>query len=219
MSVRFQASMRRFTVCVTLLVCISFGLGCCASAQQPSPTSIVGRWRSLETSNGGIGALIEFRLDGTVDLGLGAVVEMPWHIERKQLILPPATTDGPEQKYTLNWLGDNKLGLETEGVVIELARVGERPAPSDPILGEWIENREMGGHKLKAHWFINNGGKLLFLMPFAFRRASYTISGSELHIIIPGPKPESRFESFDLSPNLLILSQPNGGHKDSYARY
>ena len=132
--------MHRFAVCATLLVCISFDFGCCASAQQPSSASIVGRWRSLETSKGGIGAIIEFRLDGTVDFSPGAVVEMPWRIEREQLILPPATTDGPEQKYTLKWRGDNRLGLEAEGVVTELARVGNRSAPGDPIIGEWIEN-------------------------------------------------------------------------------
>ncbi len=112
---------------MSLLVSISFGFACCASAQQSSPAGIVGRWFSLERSKGGTGEVCEFRADGTVDYSMGAVVDTLWRIENNQLILPPATTDGPEQKYALKWLGDNKLRLETEGGVTELARVSDHP--------------------------------------------------------------------------------------------
>ena len=107
----------RFAASVTLLACVSFVSGSCDSAQQPSSASIVGRWRSLETSKGGIGAMFEFRSDGTVDFSPGAVVETQWRIENNQLILPSATTGGAEQKYTLKWLGDNKLSLGSEAGV------------------------------------------------------------------------------------------------------
>jgi hypothetical protein len=211
--------MRRFAACVAILVCVSFYFVCCASAQQPPSASIVGRWRSLETSKGGIGAIIEFRSDGTVDFGPGAVLDVPWRIENNQLVLPPATTSGEEQKYTLQWLNDNKLGLRTGASVTELARVGSRANVDNPIIGEWIEHREMAGRNLEARWLIYQGGKLLFIMPIVTQHGSYTISGSALHIILQGPKPESRFESFELSDNLLILSEPEGGNQDRYARY
>lgn len=207
----------RFAASVALLASVSFDFGCCASAQQSSSAGIVGRWFSLERSKGGIGEVCEFRSDGTVDYSIGAVVDMPWRIENNQLILPPATTDGPEQKYTLKWLGDNKLRLETEGNVTELARVGDRSDPVNPIIGEWIENREMGGRNFEAHWLIYNGGKLLFLMPFAIQHGSYTISGSALHLKIPGlKKPEFRFK---LADNSLTLSDPEDGQESHYARY
>ena len=98
----------RFATLVTLLICACFDSGPRTSAQQSSTTSIVGRWRSLATSKGGIGEAYEFHSDGTVDCSIGAIVEMPWRIENDELILPPATTDGAEQKATLNGSGTTK---------------------------------------------------------------------------------------------------------------
>jgi len=207
---------RNFAACLMLLVCFSFDFGFCASAQQPTSNNVVGRWRSLETSKGGIGVLYEFRSDGTVDFSPGAVVEMPWRVENNQLILPAATTGGTEQKLNLKWLGDNKLSWATEAGVIELARVGNRADAGNPMLGEWIENREMAGRKLEAHWLFYPGGKILLLMPFATQHGTYTISGSALHLNVPGLKPEFKLV---LTDNLLTLSEPDGGREDRYARY
>jgi hypothetical protein len=63
-------------------------------------------------------------------------------------------------------------------------------------------------------FYLNS--KLLFIMPFAIQRGSYAISGSDLHLKIPGLRPESRFEVKD---NLLVLSELEGSQKDSYRRY
>jgi hypothetical protein len=206
----------RFATSAVLLVCASLGFGFYASAQQSSSASIVGRWRSMETSKGGIGTVYNFRLDGTVDFSVGAVVEMQWRVENNQLVVPPATVGGDEQKYTLQWFSDSKLGLKTEAGVTELTRVGERSHADNPILGEWIEHREVASHNLEAHWLFYPNSKLLFIMPFAIQSGSYTMSGSVLHLKVPSLKPESRFEVKD---NLLILSEFKDSQKDRYARY
>jgi hypothetical protein len=201
---------------VTLVVCVGFGSGSCASAQQPSSASIVGRWRSLETTKGGIGQIWKFGSDGTFDFSVGAVVNMPWRIENNELILPSATIDGPEQKYTLKWLGDNRLRWEAEGGVAELARVGDRSDPDNPIIGEWIENREMGGRNLEARYLFYARGEVLLLIPMAIEHGSYTISGSTLHLKQGAQTSESGFK---LADNLLIISAPKGGQNSRYARY
>jgi hypothetical protein len=211
--------MRRFAACLTLLVCVSFGFVCCASAQLSSSASIVGRWRSLETTKGGIGAVLEFRSDGTADFSPGAVVEMPWRIENGQLILPPDTDRGAERKTNLKWLGDNKLNLENEASVIELTRVGDHVDVRNPFVGEWIENRETAGRYLVAHWLVYNGGKLLLVMPFAIQHGSYTISGSALHISFPTWTSTPGNFRFKLADNVLILSEPKGGNESHFARY
>jgi hypothetical protein len=176
----------------------------------------VGRWRSLETSKGGIGAVYDFRSDGSVDFSPGAIVDMQWRVENNQLILPPGTVGGDEQRYTLQWFSDSKLGLKTEAGVTKLTRVGERSNGDKPIVGEWIEHREMAGRKLEAHWLFYLNSKLLFIMPFAIQRGSYAISGSTLHLKIPGLRPDSRFE---VKNNLLVLSELEGNQKDCYLRY
>jgi hypothetical protein len=198
------------------LVCAGFGSESCASAQQSPTAGIVGRWRSVETSKGGIGVIFEFHSDGTVDFSPGAIVEMQWRIENDQLILPSATEGGPEQKQTLKWLGDNKLSLGSGADVVELTRAGERTNAEIPILGEWIGSREMDGHKLEFRWLFSSGGKGLFLMPFVTQHGSYTISGSALHLEVPQVNSEFRLEVTD---SLLTLSKPDGSHADRYARY
>jgi hypothetical protein len=104
-----SASATYLFTAITLVVCFSFVCAPYACAQQPSSIRIVGRWRSLETTKGGIGQVWELRSDGTADCSIGAVVTIPWRIENNQLILPPAAKDGSEKKYTMEWLGDNKL--------------------------------------------------------------------------------------------------------------
>jgi hypothetical protein len=206
----------RFAFSIALLVCVSFDFGSSISAQQASAAGIVGRWRALETSKGGIGAIYEFRSDGTVDFSPGAIVEAQWRIENNQLILPPGTNDGAEQKQTLKWFGDNKLSLVSGAAVIELARVGDRADAANPMIGEWIESREMAGSKSEAHWLFYQGGKLLFLMPFVTQHGSYTISGSTLRFKVPGLEPQFRFE---LKNNLLTLSELESRGAHRYARY
>ena len=201
---------------VILVFCVNFVLGSCAAAQQPSSNSIVGRWRSLETTKGGIGQIWEFRSDGTFDFSMGADVKMPWRIENNQLILPPATTDGPEQKCTLKWQGDDKLRCEAEGGVIELVRVDYLSAPGNPIVGEWIGNTEMGGRNFEARYLFYPSGEALLLIPFGIQHGSYTISGSRLHLKQGGQTSESKFK---LADNLLIISPQKGGQKFRYARY
>lgn len=210
---------RRSASLVTLLVCAIFSFECCASAQVASSASIVGRWRSLETSKGGIGGVFEFRSDGTADFSLGAIVEMPWRIENGQLILPPESDNGAERKTNLKWLGDKDLRLENEASVIELTRVGDRVDLRDPFVGEWIENREMAGRNLVAHWLVYNGGKMLFVMPFSIQHGSYTISGSALHLSFPTWNPNPGKYRFKLADNLLTLSAPKGSDESHLVRY
>jgi hypothetical protein len=147
---------------------------------------------------------------------MGAVVDMPWRIENEQLILPPDTTDGPEQKCTLKWLGDDKFRCGAEGGVIELARVNYPSAPGNPIVGEWIGNTEMGGRNFEARYLFYPSGKLLLLIPFKFQHGSYTISGSTLLLKQEGQTSESKFK---LADNLLIISAQKGGQESRYARY
>jgi hypothetical protein len=87
---------------------------------QP-PVNLAGRWRSVETSKGGIGAVYQFHADGTIDFSPGAIVDMPYRVEGDQLILPPGTTNGPEIKSTLTLSGD-VMQLSLEGHVAKYHR-------------------------------------------------------------------------------------------------
>src|SRR5436190_20808073 len=130
-----------------------------------TPSSLLGRWRSLETSKGGIGAMFEFHADRAVDFSPGAVVESAYRIEGNRLILPPGTKNGPEQKMAIDFIGQAKLHLRPAGVdwseadSLELLRKGDRADASNLIFGEWNGIREINGRQLEAHWFFYPSGK------------------------------------------------------------
>jgi hypothetical protein len=70
-----------------------------------------------------------------VDYSPGAVVEMKYRIEGDQQVLPPATINGPEQRPTMEWRGNDKLRLNASGDLwIELARQGPASDIKIPIL-------------------------------------------------------------------------------------
>jgi hypothetical protein len=111
-------------------------------AQDPAG-QVVGRWRSITTSKGGIGSIVQLRKDGVIDYSPGAVVEMKYRIEGNELVLPPATKTGPETRQTIEFEGESKMRMVTAGgPAVELTRQGSRPDAVRPILGEWTAPRE-----------------------------------------------------------------------------
>ncbi len=211
---RTDAMMRpvliRYAVLLPLILC-AFADGVC-SAQ------IIGRWRSLEPSKGGIGAMYEFHANGAVDFSPGAVVEMPWRIENDQLIVPSDTVGGPEQKETIKWLGDNKVHFASgDASGFELTRIGQRSDAADTIIGEWVGTRQTDGRKMEMRWFFYPAGKSLLLIAFLTQHGLYAITNSTLHIAMPGAKPTD--SKFQVKGDVLTLSKPEGRGESRFARY
>ncbi len=153
-----------------------------AMAQQPATTpaaNLVGRWRSVETSKGGIGAVYQFRGDGTVDFSPGAIVDMPYRVEGDQLILPPDTTTGPEMKTTLTWPSNDVLRMSTQGQSETYQRQGKAD-PRDRLLGEWLTSREMDGQKMPTEIFFYPAGKSLLVIRFTTQHGRYTVTNGKL---------------------------------------
>jgi hypothetical protein len=153
-----------------------------ASGQQTSVSPaapLIGRWRSVETSKGGIGAVYQFNTDGTLDFSPGAIVDMPYRVEGDQLILPPATTTGPEMKSTLTWPTNNVLRMSTQGQSEEYQRQGAAD-PRDRLLGEWLTSREMDGQKMPTEFFFYPGGKSLLVIRFTTQKGRYSVTNGRL---------------------------------------
>ncbi len=182
-----------------------------AIAQQPaadSAAAVLGRWRSVETSKGGIGAVYYFQADGTLEFSPGAVVDMPYRVEGDQVIFPPATTKGPEVNFTLSWSGDRVMRLSAPGQVDEYQRQGAAPDPRDPLLGEWLGSREIDGRKMPEEMFFYPGGKSLLLILFTTQRGRYSVTNGRLLATfggrggIDGP--------FDFADGVLSIHRSNG---------
>lgn len=171
---------------------------------QPPPKELLGRWRSLETSQGGIGAMVTFRVNGLVDFSPGAVVEMTYRIEGAEIILPPATTSGPEQRQKIEFTDQNQLRMAG----LPLTRKGAAPDSANPILGEWVGKRDMDGRQLEAHYLFYPAGKCLFLLPFLTSPGRYSIRGSSMRLELPNHRPAEG--KFQIEGDVLTTPSPSG---------
>jgi hypothetical protein len=185
-------------------------------ADEPAER-LLGRWRSLETSRGGIGAMLTLRRGGLVEYSIGAVVEAPYRVEGKQLVLPPGTEGGHEQRQTIMWLKGDKLRLASDGGSwLELSRIGPLADASDPLIGEWRGVQDMEGHKVDVLYFFYPKGRGLLLMPFVTQQGSYSTDNLRVHFSWPNcPNPDATFEVRD---DVLVLTPPNS-KQARYVRY
>jgi hypothetical protein len=182
-----------------------------APGADTPPRELLGRWRSVETTKGGIGAILVFRAEGTLDLSLGAIVEMPYRIEGGEIIFPPATTDGPAQRTKLDFTGADQLKIGTD----QLTRKGSATDPNIPILGEWEGKRDMGGQEVEVHYLFYRDAKCLLLIPFATTTSKYTIEGQNIRIERSNQPLES--ETFTLENGVLRVS--DASQTRTYLRY
>ena len=184
-------------------------------ANAQSSANLTGRWRSVETSQGGIGAVYQFHADGTVDFSPGAIVDMPYRVEGDELILPPGTTNGPEIKSKLTVSGD-ALRLSAEGHLSEYHRRGKVQNVSDPLLGEWLGSREMDGRQMIEQMFFYPGGKSLLVILFTTQRGIYSTADGRLVATFGGRAGLNG--PFEISDGVLSIHR-GGGRVTKLARY
>jgi hypothetical protein len=140
--------------------------------------TLVGRWRSVETSEGSIGAMYEFKADSTMRFSPGAIVVMPYRLE--------GDSGGPEQKSTIAWTGEDLFRMSVSGQDGgTYRRQGTRIDPRNPLVGEWLGSRQMDGRALEM--------RLIFDAPAQIDGATalegtFTISNGELAIHRTGGK-------------------------------
>lgn len=174
---------------------------------QPPAANLVGRWRSVETSKGGLGAIYQFNADGTLELSPGAIVDMSYRVEGDQLILPPATTAGPEMKSTLAWPTNDVLRMSTQGQSEEYQRQGAAD-PHDRLLGEWLTWREMDGHRMPTEMFFYPAGKSLLVIRFTTEKGRYSVTSGRLVGEIGGRT--GLDGPFDITNGILSIHRSNG---------
>ncbi|MEQ1883508.1 MAG: hypothetical protein ABL967_00480 [Bryobacteraceae bacterium] len=138
--------------------------------------SIVGRWRSAETSKGGIGAMYDFGADGTVQFSPGAIVSSPYRVAGNQL------TVGSSEPlaFTLQFEGDNRMRMTAFGTTEVLNRLGTKPNGASPLTGEWTTTRDMDGNKVLVHWIFGADSNALMMIRFKTDAGTYTLQNGRL---------------------------------------
>jgi hypothetical protein len=171
---------------------------------DPPPPELLSRWRSLETSTTGFGSMLTFHANGVVDCGAGVVVESLYRIESGEMIVPPSSTNGPEQRQKMEFAGEDRLRLAE----LQLIRKGVAPDASHPVLGEWVGTREMSGRQLEVRYLFYPNGKSLLLVPFQTGPGRYSIRGSTMRLELPGH--ETSEGKFQIDGDVLTTPNQSG---------
>jgi len=150
-------------------------LVCSAAAQDAS--QLVGRWRSVETSKGGIGAMYDFKADGTIRLSPGVIVSMQYRRDGERLTFAPY--DGIA--YTVKWNGDDRMQLTINGTGSEdYTRLGVGRDPQNKLVGEWTGSRDMDGKKVLVHWIFGDDSNATLMIRFLTQVGNYTVQNGRL---------------------------------------
>ncbi|HUK26446.1 MAG TPA: hypothetical protein VLV49_17850 [Terriglobales bacterium] len=163
-----------------------------AGSSQERERSLVGNWRSVVTSKGGIGSLLQFREDGSLDYSPGAIVPGRFRLEGKRLTCTVIEGDGTqtEQAMTIVSQSANALKLEIlKGApAIDLKRVGQPEDARNPILGTWVTVKPMPDMPapMYAYYRFHGDGTETFSIPFKWTHGRYSVNGEQIRYSLPG---------------------------------
>ena len=119
---------------------------------------IVGRWRSVTTTKGGIGAVYDFRANGSVAYSSAALVDLEYSLEGQVL-----TVGG--QRVGIGWHTDGRLQLNFgQNAIEDYSRKGEVVDAAQPLLGEWAGHRFMAGRQIPVTMLFRAGGRSLTVL-------------------------------------------------------
>jgi hypothetical protein len=133
---------------------------------------------------------------------------MPYRVEGEQLIFPPGTTNGPEQKSAITFSADDRLRLATGDNTEEYRRQGALQDRQNRLLGEWLGSREMDGHQMPVRMFFYPDGKSLLLIAFLTQTGTYSVTGG--HLIATFGGRVGLNGTFDLAGGVLSIHRTNG---------
>ncbi len=119
---------------------------------------IVGRWRSVTTTKGGIGAVYDFKANGSVAYSSAALVESEFSLDGQVLTLGG-------QRVGIGWHPDGRLQLNFgQDVVEDYSRKGAVVDAANPLLGEWEGSRNMAGRKIPVSMKFAAGNRALMVL-------------------------------------------------------
>lgn len=164
-----------------------------AGLSQDGNRKMLGKWRSVETSKGGIGATVNFRVNGSFDYSPGAVVSGTYRVEENRLITSYENGD-PETSMSIQSLTADTLRLgppsdarAPEGAgALDFKRIGRPDDPKNLLLGAWVTIGTMPGMPSHGYYYFRRDGTETFNIPFRTDHCTYAISGDRIRLAIAG---------------------------------
>jgi hypothetical protein len=164
---------------IVLLLAIAFAVD--TQEQQ----TLVGRWRSLATSRGGIGATFMFYSEGTLELTTSVIVESKYRMEGDRLVTPGGS-NGQDMVEVIELLSDKILRTRlTQTTDLQMTREGPIGDRNQPIVGSW-----KGNDQSAEEWEFFADGTVAVTSGArgvtATTKSRYNLSASDLRVEIEG---------------------------------
>lgn len=165
------------------------------AAEKPpvksSGNKLVGVWESADTTRGGLGAIYEFREDGGLVAGVGALVNFTYDPQDPNLkqLLPESQPPGYDSRPQ---------------------KIIDGPPGSAPYVGVWKFRHYTGGI---AYQWITDDGRILLRVPFPIPWSRYEVKGNKLLVFQKGcPRQEFLFK---VTEKTLELTKPGKKKKET----
>lgn len=174
---------------------------------------ISGRWYSVSRSRGGLGTMLDFRSDGSVEYSPGAIVDYRWRIHGANLALTSIDpVKGEENMDTFFRISGNALTIgNPSGVQLTFSRQGNGTG----LAGIWTAQTMMDGHPVRNTWHFRDDGSALFTVEFTTKPGRYSAANGRFRmsiqgvpamdgtfrfdqgeLVLPGSRGENRFRRF-----------------------
>lgn len=142
-------------------------------------TPLTGRWRSVKTTGGGIGAVYDFSPNGSATYSSAAIVEMVYQQEGNQITLGG-------QPIGIGWHPDGRLQFNYGNNHVEdYTRQGKVVDAANPLLGEWKGNKVMQGQRVPMLLQFRGGNAALLMILFKTQSGHYHASAGSWTLTLP----------------------------------
>jgi len=172
--------------------------------------AIVGRWRSVTTTKGGIGAVYEFGVNGRTKYSSAALLDMEYQVEGPYLKLAGQTIG-------MGWHPDGRLQLNYgKDQVEDYSRRGKAMDTARHLLGEWTGTRVMAGRALPAAYLFGEGNKALHVLLLKTLGGQWKAAGQGWSLTVDALPP--RTIAHDAATGRLTITVA-GGDPHEFSRF
>jgi hypothetical protein len=197
---------------------VGLSLGSLVWAAEPEP-SLLGRWRSVETSRGAIGVVVEFQPGQNYKWSPSPIVSSTYQRSGDQLTLEVADPKGRSSRvnYRIEKLVERELVLALEKQRIELRRTGPVADAKNLLLGGWTGPYPLQGVEVDQFLYFYPDGTQLFTLPIRWQIGQYSIRNGQITMTQLGQ--QSRQGPMTLNGNELTIPWARDGRPTKFLRY
>jgi hypothetical protein len=166
---------------------------------------LVGRWESMDRSQGAIGNTMEMTADYKVFFTMGAMVDGKYTIAGDQLTVAVGDSAGQSRVTGFRVQGDTLTIIPTgEGRQQALVRSGKR-AKGTPVAGTWTYRHPAGASAYEAY---APAGAFYFRLPMQTIEGTYTVTADSVELRLA--EAPARKAVFKIENGILTLTDTEG---------